>query len=115
MISSLSDASSFFRKWKEDETILDVFITTRSCNVEGSAVVRYFLGDWLELAAQPADTVIRIYLPDIVRFEFLTSADIPTGLRQGQPPPRIVQGWMLSTADDVHFQISELEPDARSS
>jgi hypothetical protein len=109
VISSLHDAATFFVKWKKEETVLDVFIKMRDCAVESCAVIRYFRGEWLELATNSDATLVRIYLPDIIRYEFLTSADVTAATRQGRPAPRITHGWLLSTADAVVFQVSELD------
>ena len=66
VISSLHDAT-FLIKWKQEETVLDVFTTMLDCSIESRAVIRYFRGEWLELARNSDGTLIRIFLPNISR------------------------------------------------
>jgi hypothetical protein len=112
VISSLHDAAIFFIKWKQEETVLDVFITMLDCGIESCAVLRHFRGDWLELATNSDATLIRIFLPNIVRYEFLAPEHMPVINIQRQPAPRIKHGWLLSTREGVGFQISELDDPA---
>jgi len=109
VISTLHDAATFFMKWKEEETVLDVLIALLDSHIESAAVVRCFRGEWLELATNSDTTLIRIYLPSIVKFEFITSADMPAVTHKGRPAPRIAHGWLLSTAHGVVYLISELD------
>jgi hypothetical protein len=112
VISSLHDAADFFIKWKQEETVLDVFITMLDCGIESCAVIRYFRGEWLELATNSDATLIRIFLPNIVRYEFLTPPRMPLITLQRRPAPRIKHGWLLSAGEGVGFQISELDDPA---
>ncbi len=109
MISTLQDAAIFFIKWKQDETVLDLFVAMQDCVIESCAVIRYFRGEWLELATNSDATLIRIYLPNIVRYELVTPAEIPVITLQRRPALRTIHSWMLSHADGVVYLISELD------